>query len=133
MAETVNIFTGIFSAFAASLAMGVVYNSARISLSERARELSTLRVIGFTRFEISYILIGQSLLLTVIALPVGCVIGTWLAYLMTAAFDTELYRIPAVIELSTYGYSSLLVLASALVSAMLVRRRPRSSRSHPPC
>ncbi|MEI2385614.1 FtsX-like permease family protein [Breoghania sp. JC706] len=123
MAETVSIFTGIFSAFAASLAMGVVYNSAHISLSERARELSTLRVIGFTRFEISYILIGQSLLLTVIALPVGCVIGTWLAHLMTAAFDTELYRIPAVIEPSTYGYSSLLVLASALVSAMLVRRR----------
>ncbi|MBN9669928.1 ABC transporter permease [Roseibium aggregatum] len=123
MARTLLVFVGIFAGFAAALAVGVVYNSARIALSERGRELATLRVIGFTRFEISYILLGQSLLLTVLALPVGCFIGNRLALGMASSFNTELYRIPAVIEPSSYGYAMLLTLGAAVLSALLVRRR----------
>lgn len=123
MAQTVFVFIGIFSAFATALAVGVVYNSARITLSERGRELATLRVIGFTRFEISYILLGQSLLLTFMALPVGCFIGNRLAFGMVKSFDTELYRIPAVIEPASYGIAMLVTLAAAGLSALLVRRR----------
>lgn len=123
MAKTVLVFVGIFGGFAAALAVGVVYNSARIALSERGRELATLRVIGFSRFEISYILLGQSLLLTVLALPVGCFLGNRLALAMVSSFDTELYRIPAVIEPSSYGYAMLVTLGSAVLSAFLVRRR----------
>ncbi|WP_417685792.1 ABC transporter permease [Roseibium sp.] len=123
MAKTIFVYIGIFAGFSAALAVGVVYNSARISLSERGRELATLRVIGFSRFEISYILLGQSLLLTLLALPLGCVIGNRLALGMVAAFDTELFRIPAVIEPATYGYAMLATLAAATVSALLVRRR----------
>lgn len=123
MARSLLVFIGIFSGFASALAVGVVYNSARIALSERGRELATLRVIGFTRVEISYILLGQSLLLTILALPVGCVIGNRLAMGMVAAFDTELYRIPAVIEPSSYGYAMLITLGAAVLSAFIVRRR----------
>jgi len=123
MAKTVLVFVGMFAGFASALAIGVVYNSARIALSERGRELATLRVIGFTRFEISYILLGQSLLLTLMALPVGCLIGNWLALGMAASFDTELFRIPAVIEPSSFGYAMLVTLAAAAVSALMVRRR----------
>ncbi|AXS41388.1 FtsX-like permease family protein [Breoghania sp. L-A4] len=123
MARTLYVFVGIFAGFAAALAVGVVYNSARIALSERGRELATLRVIGFTRFEISYILLGQSLALTLAALPVGCLLGTWLALGMAASFDTELYRVPAVIEPSSYGIAMLVTLAAAAVSALMVRRR----------
>lgn len=123
MAKTVYVYIGIFSGFAAALAIGVVYNSSRIALSERGRELATLRVIGFTRFEISYILLGQSMLLTLIALPAGCLIGRWLALSMVESFDTELFRIPAVIQPASYGYAMLMTLAAAMVSALLVRRR----------
>ncbi len=123
MAKTVLVFIGMFAGFASALAIGVVYNSARIALSERGRELATLRVIGFTRFEISYILLGQSLLLTVMALPVGCLIGNWLALGMAKSFDTELYRIPAVIEPSSFGYAMLVTLGAAAISALMVRRR----------
>ena len=123
MAKTVFIYIGIFAGFAAALAIGVVYNSARIALSERGRELATLRVIGFTRFEISYILLGQSMLLTLLALPVGCVIGHQMAIGMASSFDTELYRIPAVIEPASYGYAMLMALVAAGFSALLVRRR----------
>ncbi len=123
MAKSVLVFVGIFSGFAAALAIGVVYNSARISLSERGRELATLRVIGFSRFEISYILLGQSMLLTAFALPVGCLIGNWLALGMASSFNTELYRIPAIIEPASFGYAMLVTLAAAAVSALMVRRR----------
>ncbi len=123
VARSVLVFTGIFGGFAAALAIGVVYNSARISLSERGRELATLRVIGFTRYEVSYILLGQVLLLTLFALPVGCLIGNRLAVGMVRSFDTELFRIPAVIEPSSYGYAMLVTLAAAVLSALIVRHR----------
>jgi putative ABC transport system permease protein len=123
MGETLLIFVSFFTAFACALAFGVVYNSGRIALSERGRELATLRVLGFTRLEISYILLGEAALLAFLALPLGCLVGYGLAWLITAAFETELYRVPLVIQMSTFGTSAVLGLAAVVVSAALVRRR----------
>jgi putative ABC transport system permease protein len=123
MAETITIFVSFFIVFSCTLAFGVTYNAARISLSERGRELATLRVLGFTRAEISYILLGEVALLTFIALPLGCLAGFALASLIVQAFETELYRVPFVILASTYGWAMLIGLAAAAVSALLVRRR----------
>jgi putative ABC transport system permease protein len=123
MAETLLIYVGFFTGFAGALGFGVVYNSARIALSERGRELATLRVLGFSRIEISYILLGEVGLLVFVALPLGCLMGLGLAWVMTAAFETELYRVPLVIEPSTYGVSVLIALAATTISAALVRRR----------
>jgi len=109
--------------FATIIAFGVVYNSARISLSERSRELATLRVIGFTRAEISGILLGELGVLTILALPVGTAMGYAFAWLATFGLDTEIYRIPLVVESSTFAYANLVVLISAMVSALIVRRR----------
>ena len=74
--------------FAFALGFGVIYNSARISLSERGRDLATLRVLGMTRLETAYILLAEVGILVVIALPVGCIVGYWLASVMTAGFET---------------------------------------------
>lgn len=123
MAETLLIYVGFFSGFAGALGFGVVYNSARIALSERGRELATLRVLGFDKIEVSYILLGEVALLVFVALPVGCLIGRGLAWIMTTAFETELYRIPLVIEASTYGTSVLFAVAVTVISSALVRRR----------
>lgn len=123
MAETLLIFISFFAAFACVLAFGVTYNSARISLSERGRELATLRVLGFTRTEISYILLGEIALLTVVALPLGCAIGFGLATLVTEQFTTELYRVPLVIKPSTFGWAVVVGLIASAASAILVRRR----------
>jgi len=123
MARTIMIFVSFFIVFACALAFGVTYNAARISLSERGRELATLRVIGFTRAEISYILLGEIALLTFVALPLGCLAGYLLASLIVHAFETELYRIPLVILASTYGWAILIGLVATAVSALLVRRR----------
>ncbi|MEZ5565515.1 MAG: FtsX-like permease family protein [Gammaproteobacteria bacterium] len=117
------IFIGFFVVFACTLAFGVTYNAARIALSERGRELATLRVLGFTRREISYILLGEVAFLTIIALPAGCLLGYGLGALLLGAFKTELYRIPMAIQMATLGKSVLVIVAATLVSALLVRRR----------
>ncbi|MBT8423116.1 MAG: ABC transporter permease, partial [Gammaproteobacteria bacterium] len=123
MAETMLIFVTFFAVFAFALGFGVIYNSARISLSERGRDLATLRVLGMTRLETAYILLSEVGLLVVIALPLGCIVGYMLAAVLTASFATELFRIPLMIEASTYGMAILLALASTAVSAAFVRRR----------
>jgi putative ABC transport system permease protein len=123
LAKTLLIFIGFFVVFACTLAFGVTYNAARIALSERGRELATLRVLGFTRAEISYILLGEIGLLTLVALPAGCVLGYALGALILRAFKTELYRIPMAIQLDTLGLAVLIILAATVFSAFLVRRR----------
>jgi len=123
MAETITIFVSFFIVFSCALAFGVTYNAARISLSERGRELATLRVLGFTRAEISYILLGEVALLTFVALPLGCGLGFALASLIVQAFETELYRVPLVILASTYGWAIVIGLTATAVSAFLVRRQ----------
>ncbi|MFI2809748.1 MULTISPECIES: ABC transporter permease [Microbulbifer] len=121
--DSLGTFVFFNTLFAGLIAVGVVYNNARISLSERGRELASLRVLGLTRGEISYILLGELGLLTIIALPLGALLGYLLAATLVMSFDTELFRIPLVIAPSTYGYAALVVLLAALGSGLLVRRR----------
>ena len=111
--------------FASIIAFGVVYNTARISLAERSRELATLRVIGFTRAEISAILLGELAVLTLAAIPVGLAMGYGLgALVIVAAYDTELFRIPLVVDPSTYGFGGAWsTLVAAVVSGLVVRRK----------
>lgn len=109
--------------FACIIALGVVYNTARIALSERGRELASLRVMGFTRGEISYILLGELTVLTLVAVPLGLAIGYGLIRIVCTFLDTEMYRIPFIIDRSTYGFSVVVVLFAAVVSGLIVRRR----------
>jgi putative ABC transport system permease protein len=109
--------------FSGVIAGGVVYNAARVSLSERSRELASLRVLGFTRGEISFILLGELALVTLMAIPVGWLMGYVFAGLLVLAFDTELYRFPFVISVRTYAYGATAVLVAATLSGLAVRRR----------
>jgi putative ABC transport system permease protein len=123
MAETMNVIVSIYVGFGCLLASGVVYNSLRISLSERGRELASLRVLGFTRGEVSYILLGELALLMAVALPVGCLMGYGLSWLLTSLMETELYRIPLVINRSSYVFAIVVVAVAGLGSGLLLRRR----------
>jgi putative ABC transport system permease protein len=109
--------------FSCIIAFGVVYNAARIALSERSRELASLRVLGFTRAEISFILLGELTAILVIAVPAGLLLGYGLAALMVVAFDTELYRFPLVISPRTYAFAAATTIVAAIVSGLVVRRR----------
>lgn len=123
MGETLLIFTFINTLLAGTIAFGVVYNSARIALSERSRELASLRVLGFTRGEISYILLGELAVLTLAAIPLGFLIGRGLCAVISNNLQSDLYRVPLVLEPSTYAFAATVVLVSAAVSALAVRRK----------
>ena len=110
--------------FAMVIALGVIYNSARISLSERSRELATLRVMGFTRGEISLILLGELAVLVLAAIPIGLVLGYLFSWWSSATMvETEMFRIPLVIQPKTYGFSVAVIIVSTILSGLAVRRR----------
>lgn len=123
MAQSITIVINFYIILGAIISFGVVYNAARIALSERGRELASLRVIGFTRWEVGYILLGELALLVVVALPVGCVLGYGLAWLMSQAMETKLFRIPFIVTPHTFGIAMTIALASAAVSGLVVALR----------
>jgi putative ABC transport system permease protein len=123
MDENMGVMLTFNLGFAAIIAFGVVYNAARVSLSERSRELASLRVLGFSRAEISLILLGELALLTVCAIPPGAVIGHLLTAGLVGSIESEMYRFPLVFDVRIVGWSALTVMAASLASGLLVRRR----------
>jgi putative ABC transport system permease protein len=109
--------------FACIIALGVVYNAARVSLSERSHEMASLRVLGFRRAEISVILLGELALLTVLALPLGADIGYLMSKGILAAVENELYRFPMIITYQNLASSALAVVIAAAFSGLAVRRK----------
>jgi putative ABC transport system permease protein len=123
LAQTFYVMIFFNLLFSSVIAFGVVYNAARVSLSERSRELASLRVLGFTRGEISFILLGELAVVTLAAIPVGLLLGYVFAGVLVTAFSTELYRFPLVVSARTYAYAGIAVLTAALLSGLAVRRR----------
>lgn len=121
--ETWGAMTFILTLFAATIAIGVVYNNARVALSMRSRDLASLRVLGFTRGEISTVLLGELAVQVLLAIPIGLLLGTWMAEGIMAGADPERYRMPAIISSQTYAFATAVTLGSGIVSALLVRRK----------
>jgi putative ABC transport system permease protein len=122
-AEVLLFFTLVAMILAGTIAFGVVYNSARISLSERSRELASLRVLGYTRTEISYIFLGELGLLTLAAIPLGFLIGRGMSTYLARAIESDLFRIPVLVGDSTYSLAAAVVVVSACLSGLIVRHR----------
>lgn len=123
MQENMAMMLSVYLTLSIIIAFGVVYNSARIQLSERARELATLRVLGFRRFEVSNVLFIEIGVIVAVAQPIGWLIATGLGILITDSLATDMFRVPFVIEPSTFAISSIVVVGAALISALIVRRR----------
>lgn len=123
MARSIYISVGFLAAFASVIATGVIYNGARIALSERGRELASLRVMGFYKNEVSFLLLGEQALITLLAIPLGWALGYGMGWGIASAMQTEAFRIPYVVAANTWLWSALITIAAALVSALAVRRR----------
>ncbi len=122
-ARNVRIMSSILTALALVIAVGVVYNSARIALAERTWELASLRVLGFTRGEVSALLLGELALCIAIALPLGMLLGWGLVHLISGMLASDQFFFPVVIRTPTYAWAALAVLVSGAASALVVRRR----------
>jgi len=121
--RSIGVSTLINVLFACVIAFGVVYNSARIALSERGNELASLRVLGFTRREVAIILLGEQGVLTLLAIPLGFAFGVAICWLLVTRMSTELYRIPLVLTARTFVFAFLVVALAAVASGFLVARR----------
>ena len=123
--ESIWISTAFLVGFASVIAIGVVYNGARIALSERGNELACLRVLGFTRSEIGRILLGEQGLLTLGSIPAGFALGFALSMLLSRFFSRELFRLPMVVNAGTYAFAAIVVTAAAVFSGAVVAERLR--------
>ena len=122
-AKSIGLLQNMYLVFATIVAFGIIYNSARISLSERARELATLRVLGFSRGEVGAVLVGELVLLTLVALPIGLVIGSGFAKGIIASVNTETVRLPLVLTASNYAFAVLVVALASALSALFAARK----------
>ncbi|WP_157269444.1 ABC transporter permease [Azohydromonas aeria] len=122
-ARNVRIMSTLLTAFAAVIAVGVVYNNARIALAERGWELASLRVLGFTRAEVSALLLGELALAIALALPLGMLLGYALTHGVAEALRSDQFAFPVVIRARTYAWAALAVVAAGVASALVVRRR----------
>jgi len=123
IARTSGIFTNVLVAFACVIAFGVVYNAARIALSERGHELASLRVLGFTRREVTFLLLGEQALLVAAAIPLGLLLGRGAAAWIASAYQWELFRLPSGVSAQTDVFATLIVIAASVASAAGVARR----------
>lgn len=126
IAENFAISTSMLVFFACVIAIGMVYNGARIALSERGRELASLRVLGFTRREVGAMLLGEQAILIAIAIPLGFALGYVFAAWISRIYDTEIYRMPLVVSARTYAFAFSVIVAAAIFSGLLIYRRIRT-------
>jgi putative ABC transport system permease protein len=123
LAQNLTVMITVYAVLAGIIAFGVVYNFARISLSEQGREMASLRVLGFTKGEVSALLLGELAVVVILAQPVGWLIGYGFALTMAQGLSTELYRVPLVVNREVFAWASLVVIGAAVVSGLMVRRR----------
>ena len=122
-ANMIKTMAVIIMAFAATITIGVVYNNARVALSLRARDLASLRVLGFSRGEVSAVLLGELAIQVLLALPLGLWFGNVLVHAIASTVDPEQWRMPVVLTERGYALAACVALAASAVSALLVRRR----------
>jgi putative ABC transport system permease protein len=120
--EGVGYMNFIYASFAAIMAGGVAFSAARITLAEQERDLATLRVLGFTRLEISYVLVGELAALALLSIPIGCVAGTGLAIWLMELFKTDMYSFPYVFNPGGYAFAVAFTLGCVAIASLVVRR-----------
>lgn len=123
LADSLYISVFFILGFSAIIAVAVIYNGARIALSERGRELASLRVLGFSRREVAVLLFGEQAFVTLLAIPLGWLVGYGLSAAVVVGLTTETYRIPLMITGRTYLLAAVITLIAAVASGLIVRRR----------
>lgn len=121
--ENISISMSVYIALAVIISFGVVYNTSRILLSERSRELASLRVMGFTKVEVARVLIIELSIIVLLAQPLGWLIGYVISNLVVLGFETDLFRLPLIMQSDTFGFASLVAISTSIVTALFVARR----------
>jgi putative ABC transport system permease protein len=121
--QNIFIMTTVYVVLSVIIAFGVVYNSARIQLSERARELASLRVLGFTGREVATVIGLELAIIVALAQPLGWLLGAGFSWAVVQGFQSDVFRVPFILERQAFGWSSIVVVLAGLISGMIVIRR----------
>lgn len=121
-AQGSGFISSLFRVFAVIMAAGIALSTARVTLGEQARDLATLRVLGFDRRETSWVLLGELMVLLFVAIPFGLILGGLLSHWLMSRFETELFSFPVVFDRRTYAQSALAIIAAVSAAALWVRR-----------
>jgi putative ABC transport system permease protein len=122
-AESMLVTSLVLTIFGAIIAIGIIYNAARVALSMRSRDLASMRVLGFTQAEISTVLLGELGTYLCLGLLPGLALGRYLAGWMARTADPEVFRLPAVVSGRTYGFAVAVTVCAAGISALLARSK----------
>jgi putative ABC transport system permease protein len=122
-AQSMGMLQTLYLTFAVIVSFGVIYNNARISLAERARELATLRVIGMTQREVGAVIVTELAILALLAVPLGLLLGTGFATVIVRSVNTETVRVPLVFTSYTYTFAVIVIVIASALSAMVVLRK----------
>jgi putative ABC transport system permease protein len=117
------VMTLIFIIATTAIVVGIVYNNARVTLSSKERDLASMRVLGYTRAEISAVLLGELAVHVLLAIPLGLVLGVWMCGWIASQNDPEAFRLPIILSARSYALSAAVTLLAATASAILVRRK----------
>ncbi|NOT06861.1 MAG: FtsX-like permease family protein [Gemmatimonadales bacterium] len=123
LAKSLGLITGILIGFAGTLAVAMTYNTARIALAERGRELASLRVLGFSKKEVAVMLLGEQGVIAAAGIVSGLALGYWFCALLAGLYQWELFRLPFIVSLGTLSFAVSVVLGAAAASGLVIWHR----------
>lgn len=131
--ETINLYRNMLSVVdlivvvlivsAAALAFIVLYNLTNINVSERVREIASLKVLGFTRREVYSYIFREILLLAVVGDALGMVLGTHLASFVVTTAEVDYVMFGRTIHPASYVYAFALTLVFSGIVVLILRRK----------
>ena len=117
--ERVDFVVVIIILAAAALAMVVLFNLSNINITERQRELATIKLLGFYDKEVSAYVYRENIVLTVFGILMGCFMGHWLHIYLVRSTEIDLMMFGRQTAPSAYVYAAILtMLFSVLVNVL---------------
>ncbi len=79
--------------------------------------------MGFSRVQVTVILLGEQAAIILFAIPWGFILGYSFSAFLSAAFESELYRIPLIVTKTSYAFALGVIAIAAIVSGVIIRRQ----------
>ncbi len=121
--ERVDFVVVIIILAAAALAMVVLFNLSNINITERQRELATIKLLGFYDNEVSAYVYRENIVLTVFGILMGCFMGHWLHIYLVRSTEIDLMMFGRQTEWTAYVYAAILTMLFSVAVNILAHFR----------
>ena len=115
MMSLLNYVVVILIISAGLLAFVVLYNLANVNISERIRELATIKVLGFYDKEVYEYVTRETVILTIIGILLGLVGGYFLNYYLIGTCEINMLRFSKIVEPISYVYATVITIVFSVI------------------